>query len=276
MLLIRLGIVLRTRLPPFEQPCWGVSFFSQLGSWSLRDIRVYGVIMHLDFAGEYARRTDEEIRLLIADRQNLVDEARDALDVEIHKRRSRGFDPDAREAEKPRIHVDEDEEGNEVVVLSRELVFPTLCPRCLSREAGSIVRISCASANSWGLILAFDLVSGLWGYLFFRYPVPFCRSCATSVRAHRWTEMALILIAIAGSVYAAEQFRLSFFVCLMILILFFALGGMVWKLLDLSKRWPSAGIEILSKWSAQERRLQFANPAYEKAFIALNRGRPPV
>ncbi len=54
--------------------------------------------MHLDFAGEYARRTDDEIRLLIAERQNLIDEAREALDVEIHKRRSRGFDPDARES----------------------------------------------------------------------------------------------------------------------------------------------------------------------------------
>jgi hypothetical protein len=232
--------------------------------------------MHLDFASEYARRSDEEIRLLMADRHNLVDEARDALDIEIHKRRSRGFDPNAREAEEPRIHVEEDEEGSEVVVRSRELVFPKICPRCLSHEAGSIVRISCASASSRGLILAFDFVSGLWGYLFFRYPVPFCRSCATSMRVRRWTETALILIAIAGYLYAAEHFRLPFFVCLMILILFIALGGMVWKLLDLSKRWPPAGIEILSKWSARERRLQFANPAYEKAFIALNGGRQPV
>jgi hypothetical protein len=233
--------------------------------------------MHLDFASEYARRSDEEIRLLIADRQNLVDEAREALDVEIHKRRSRGFDPDAREAGEPRVHVEEDEEeGNEVVVCSRELVFPKICPRCLSRKAESIVRISCASASSRGFILAFDFVSGLWGRLFFRYSVPFCRSCATSVRVRRCTETALILIAIAGYLYAAEHFRLSFFVCLMILILFIALGGMVWRLLDLSKRWPPAGIEILSKWSARERRLQFANPAYEKAFIALNGGIPPV
>jgi hypothetical protein len=229
--------------------------------------------MHLDFAREYAQRTDDEIRLLIPDRHNLVDQARDALDVEIHKRRSRGFDPDAREPDEPRVHVEEDEgEGNEVVVCSRELVFPKICPRCLSHEAGSIVRISCASASSRGLILAFDFVSGLWGYLFFRYPVPFCRSCATSVRVRRWTETALILIAIAGYVYATEQLRLSFFVCVMILILFIALGGMVWKLLDPSKRWPPAGIKILSKWSARERRLQFANPAYAKAFIALNGG----
>jgi hypothetical protein len=41
-------------------------------------------------------------------------------------------------------------------------------------------------------------------------------------------------------------------------------------LLGLSKRWPPEGIEILSKWSAQERRIEFANPEYEKAFVALN------
>jgi hypothetical protein len=231
--------------------------------------------MHLDFASEYARRSDDEIRLLIKDRHNLVDEARDALDVEVQKRRSNGFQPHAHEPEEPRVHVEEDdEEGNEIIVHSRELIFPKICPRCLSHEAGSIVKISCASASSWGLVLAFDFVSGLWGYLFFRYPVPFCRSCATSVRVRRWTETALILIAIAGSLYAAIHFHLSALVLLLVLIGLFAVGGLLWKRLDLSKRWPPEGIEILSKWSARERRLQFANPAYEKAFIALNGARP--
>ena len=48
--------------------------------------------MRLDFAREYAGRTDDEIRLLLKDRHNLVDEARDALDVEVQKRRSSGFE----------------------------------------------------------------------------------------------------------------------------------------------------------------------------------------
>jgi hypothetical protein len=86
--------------------------------------------------------------------------------------------------------------------------------------------------------------------------------------------MALILVAIAGSLYAAIHFHLSALVLLLVLIGLFAVGGLLWKLLDLSKRWPPDGIEILSKWSARERRLQFANPAYEKAFIALNGARP--
>ena len=228
--------------------------------------------MHLDFASEYARRSDDEIRLLIKDRHDLVDEARDALDVEVHKRRSDGFQPYVKEPEEPRVHVEEDDEGNKVVVYSRELIFPKICPRCLSHEAESIVKISCASASSRGLVLAFDFVSGLWAYLFFRYPVPFCRSCATSVRVRRWTEMALILIAIAGSLYAAIHFHLSALVLLLVLIGLFAVGGLLWKLLDLSKRWPPEGIEILSKWSVRDRRLVFANPAYEKAFVALNKG----
>lgn len=93
-----------------------------------------------------------------------------------------------------------------------------------------------------------------------------------SVKVHRWTERAFFLIVICGYVYAVERLRLSFFVCLMVLIVFFALGGLIWKFLNLSKRWPPAGIEILSKWSARERRLEFKNSEYEKAFIALNGG----
>jgi hypothetical protein len=227
--------------------------------------------MDVDFAREYARRSDEEIRLLIKDRHDLVDEAREALDVEVHRRQSKGFDPHAREPEEPRVHVQEDEEeGNEVVVRSRELIFPKICPRCLSQETVSIIRISCTSASSGGLILAFDFVSGLWGYLFFRYPVPFCRSCAMLVRVRRWLGRALILFAIVGSLYAAIHLHLSTLMLLLTLIGCFALGGLFWKLLGLSKRWPPAGIEILSKWSARERRLEFAHPEYEKAFVAMN------
>jgi hypothetical protein len=225
--------------------------------------------MRLDFPSEYARRSDDELRLLIKDRQNLVDEARDALDVEVHKRRNNGFDPHAREPEEPRVHVEEDEEGNEVVVHSRELLFPKICPRCMSPTAESTVRISCNGTS-------FFLVMDLWRYLFLRYPVPFCRTCARSVRVRRWTVRALILIACGGSIYASERSRRPTLTFLLTLVGLFALSGLAWKLLNLTKRWPPAGIEIMSLWSDQDRRLEFANPAYEKAFIALNGGRRPV
>jgi hypothetical protein len=225
--------------------------------------------MHPDFAREYARRTDDELRLLVKDRHNLVDEARDALDVEVRKRRSNGFDPHAREPEEPRVHVEEDdEEGNEVVVRSRELVFPKMCPRCLA-PADRFVRISCGDSSFWIWFPAL----GLWGYLFFRYPVPFCRSCAMSVRWRRWIERALVVIAAIGSIYTVEHFHLSTLILLLILYGVFALAAMISMFLDRSKQWQPPGIEILSNWAAQERRLQFANAAYEKAFIAMNGGK---
>jgi hypothetical protein len=56
----------------------------------------------------------------------------------------------------------------------------------------------------------------------------------------------------------------------MVFLCLYLAGVAVWMLLGLSKRWPPEGIEILSKWSAQERRIEFANPEYEKAFVALN------
>jgi hypothetical protein len=224
------------------------------------------VTMHLDFASEYARRSDEEIRLLIKDRHNLVDQAQEPLDVEVHKRRSNGFQPQVHEPEEPRVHVEEDdEEGNEVLVHSREILFPKICPRCLSPAAKSTVRISCAG-GSWGFIP----VLGLWRYLFLRYPVPFCRKCATSVRLRRWLTRAFLLIAVAASVYASEDARHPRLTFWLILIGSSVLGGLFWKLLNISKRWPPEGIEILSSWSSPNRRLQFANPAYERAFVAIN------
>ena len=218
--------------------------------------------MHLDFASEYGRRSDDELRLLIKDRHNLVDQARDALDVEIHKRRSKGFDPDAREPEEPRVHVEEDEEkGNEVVVRSRELFFPKSCPRCLAR-ADATFRIVCPG-SSWGI---FPVVR----YLFFSYRVPFCRKCAISMRLRSCALWVLGIVATAFAIYTTERFHLSALIFWLILIGLFAMGGLLWKLLDLSKRWPPEGIEILSKWSARERRLEFAHPEYEKAFVAMN------
>jgi hypothetical protein len=221
--------------------------------------------MHLDFPSEYARRSDNEIRLLIKDRQNLVDEARDALDVEVHKRRSNGFQTHVHEPEEPRVHVEEDEEGNEVVIRSRKLLFPNICPRCLAPANKSVVRMSC-TYSVWVPIL------DLWRYLFSRYPVPFCRSCARSVRLRRWIGRVLLLIACAGSIYASEHSRRPTITFWLTLIGLITLGGLVGKFLNLSNRWPPAGIEILSSWSARERRLQFANPVYEKAFVAMNGG----
>jgi hypothetical protein len=215
--------------------------------------------MHLDFASEYARRTDDEIRLLIKDKHDLVDEARNALDVEIHKRCRNGFDPDAREPEEPRVDVEEDE--NEVVVRSRELFFPKSCPRCLAPADGAL-RIVCAG-SSWGI---FPVLR----YLFFSYQVPFCRKCAISMRLRSCVLWALGVIATAFAIYTSERFHLSTVIFWLILIGLFALSGLLWKLLDLSKRWPPEGIEILSKWSARERRLEFAHPEYEKAFVAVN------
>jgi hypothetical protein len=141
--------------------------------------------MHLDFASEYVRRSDEEIRLLIVDRQNLVDEAREALDAEVRNRRRNGFQTHVREPEEPRLHVEEEEDDddeNVVVVHSRELRFPQVCPRCLA-PADAIVRISCFGGSSWGLIPILDYALGLWRYLFSRYPVPFCSKCGISTPA---------------------------------------------------------------------------------------------
>jgi hypothetical protein len=228
--------------------------------------------MHLDFASEYARRSDEEIRMLIQDRHNLVDEARDALDTEVHKRRSKGFQTHVHEPEEPRTHVEEDDEdGNEVFVRSRELKFPKICPRCLA-PADSFVRISCDGGSSWGLIPALDFVVGLWRYLFFRYPVPFCKGCAISVRIRRWVERLFMLGVIASSVFLWMRYHMSAVRCVVTFVCLYLAGVAFWLLSGMPRRWPSAGIEILSAWSARDRRLALANPAYEKAFVALNKG----
>ena len=226
--------------------------------------------MHLDFASEYARRSDEEIRLLIADRQNLVDEARDALDAEVRKRHRNGFQIHVREPEEPRVHVEEDDDDeNAVVVHSRELSFPQLCPRCLA-PADRFVRISCDGGSSWGLIPIVDYALGLWRYLFSRYPVPFCNKCAVSVRLRRWVERLFILAVPAGSVYLLMRYHMGVFGFLVTCICFYAAGFGIWILSGMPKRWAPAGIEILSGWSSKDRRLAFANIEYEKAFVAVN------
>jgi hypothetical protein len=230
--------------------------------------------MHLDFASEYARRSDEELRLLIKDRHNLVDEARDALDVEVQRRKSNGFQLHVQEPEEPRLHIEEDEEeGNEIIVHSRELIFPKICPRCLA-PANAVVRISCNDPGSWGLLAAADYLFHIIGYLFRSYSVPYCRACAISVRVRRWVQRLFFAGVIAWTAYLTVRYELSTWRFMLVFGCLYLVGVAVWMLLELSKRWPPAGVEILSRWTAQERRLQFANPAYEKAFIALNGARP--
>jgi hypothetical protein len=227
--------------------------------------------MHLDFAKQYARRSDEEIRLLINDRHNLVDEARDALDVEVQKRRSNGFQLHVQEPEEPRLHIEDEEQGNVVAVHSRELRFPNICPRCLA-PASAEVRISCNGGSSWGLIPAIDIVLGLWRYLFLRYPVPFCRACAVSVRVRRWMQRLFFASVIACTAFLTVRYGLGAWRFILVFSCLYLAGLAVWMLFGLSKRWPPEGIEILSRWSSKERRIEFANSEYEKAFVALNGG----
>jgi hypothetical protein len=222
--------------------------------------------MHLDFANEYARRSDDELRLLIKDRHNLVDEARNALDVEVDKRRSRGFDPHKCEPEQPRVHIEEDEDdedGNVVVVHSRELRFPKICPRCLA-PADRSVKISCDGGSSWHLIPVVDYGLGLWHYLLSRYPVPFCKTCAVSVRLRRWVERLFMLSVIASSVCLWMRHHMSAARCVFTFVGLYLTGVGFWMFSGMPRRWPSAGIEILSVWSAKDRRLAFAKPEYEK------------
>jgi hypothetical protein len=228
--------------------------------------------MQLDFASEYVRRSDEEIRLLIADRQNLVDEAREALDAEVRNRRRNGFQTHVREPEEPRLHVEEDDDDENVVVVhSQELRFPQVCPRCLA-PADAIVRISGLGGSSWGLIPILDYALGSWRYLFSRYPVPFCSKCAVSVRLRRWVERLFMLAVPAGSVYLLMRYHMRVFGFLVTCICLYVTGFGIWILSGMPKRWAQAGIEILNGWSSKDRRLAFAKLEYEKAFVALNQG----
>jgi hypothetical protein len=223
--------------------------------------------MQLDFARVYAGKSDDELRLLIQDRHDLVDEARDALDAEVAKRKRDGFQIHVKEPEEPRLHVEEDEDGNEVVVHSRDLVFPEICPRCLA-PGDAIVRISCLGGS--GGVLGIDVLLGLWRYLFRRYAVPFCRACAISVRVRRWVQRLFFAGTFAFALYLTGRYGLSFWRFAFVIGCTYMSGFALWMLLGLPKRWPAAGIEILSSWSAKDRRLEFAKPEYEKAFVALN------
>lgn len=229
--------------------------------------------MHLDFAKQYAGRSDDEIRRLIQDRHNLIDEARDALDVEVQKRKSSGFQLHVLEPGEPRLDIEEDEEeGNVVAVHSQELRFPKICPRCLA-PASAVVRIRAVAAVAGVSCLRIDIVLGLWRYLFRRYPVPFCRACAISVRVRRWLQRLFLTGVIACAVFLAVRYRYGVWRFMLVFGCLYLVGVAVWMLLELPKRWPPEGMEILSRWSSKERRIAFANPEYEKTFVALNDGR---
>jgi hypothetical protein len=174
------------------------------------------------------------------------------------------------EPKEPHIHVDkDDEEGNEVVVHSRELIFPKICPRCLA-PANAVVRISCSDQGSGGLSAAADYLFHLIGYLFRSYSVPFCRACAISFRVQRWVQRLFFTGVIACTAYLTVRYELSAWRFMLVFGCLYLAGLAVWMLFGLSKRWPPAGIEILSNWSSKERRIEFANPEYEKAFVSLN------
>ena len=145
--------------------------------------------------------------------------------------------------------------------------FRRSVPRCLAPADGAVVRISCNGGSSWGFFPAIDIVLGLWRYLFLRYPVPFCRGCAISVRLRRWVNRLFLAGMIAGSAYLGVRYNLGALRWVVVFLCLYLAGVAVWMLLGLSKRWPPAGIEILSKWSARERRLEFADAEYERASL---------
>lgn len=225
--------------------------------------------MHVDFASEYARRSDEELRLLIQDRHNLVDVARDALDAEVHKRKITGFQVQAYEPVEPRLEVEQDESGNEIVVHSRDLKFPKICPRCLE-AADSAIRVVCNDTSSWLLPVGFDYLFRLLRYLFSSYSVPFCRACAISVRVRRWVQRLFWAGVLACSAYVGMRYELSAWRFLLVCLCSCLPGIAMWKMFEFSKRWPAEGVTIAGGCSADDRRLEFANSGYEKAFVAQN------
>jgi hypothetical protein len=120
------------------------------------------------------------------------------------------------------------------------------------------------------LSAAADYLFHLIGYLFRSYSVPFCRACAISFRVRRWVQRLFFTGVIACTAYLTVRYELSAWRFMLVFGCLYLAGLAVWMLFGLSKRWPPAGIEILSNWSSKERRIEFANPEYEKAFVSLN------
>lgn len=220
----------------------------------------------LDFVAEYANRSDDELRLLIKDRGDLVPRAQIALDAEIARRLPNGFQTEVDDG--PFAQPDP-EQHDCVVVYSRSLIFPHICPNCAT-SASDYVRISCAS----DFVETFFPIIRIWRYLFSRYRVPFCAACANAISIRKWLQITFFFVALALTVYIAQHahsWRLAFFVTLSVL---YGIGGLLWKLTHLSERWPPPAIEILSSWSANERCVQLENAEYRAAFLQANRKQP--
>ncbi len=216
--------------------------------------------MDTDFAHEYARKTDADLILLLRDKNNLLPLAQTALQVELSRRKltEKSFQDDEPVAvEEPEF----DESENTVAINAERLRFPKICPRCLSRETDSIVRIS----YQWDSLAIWFQVVAIWRYVFSRCPVPFCSKCARSILLRRSViNVGFISLLVIFIVYDGKHG----------LLLLFAIAGAAWALwilLGMRKRWPGEGIEILSRYRDRQVCFEFSQPEYQAEFIKLNR-----
>jgi hypothetical protein len=85
-------------------------------------------------------------------------------------------------------------------------------------------------------------------------------------------ERLFLLSVLGGCLYLLVRYHFSKGRLMLIFACVYLIGVGLWMILGVPKRWPPAGIEVLSGWSARDRRLAFEKPEYEKAFIALNGG----
>ena len=222
--------------------------------------------MDPNFAHEYSRKTDADLILLLRDKKNLLPMAQTALQVELSRRKltEKSFQDDEPVAvEEPEL----DESENTVTLNAERLRFPKMCPRCLSREADSIVRIS----YQWDSLAIWFQVIAIWRYVFSRCPVPFCSKCARSILLRRLViSMGFLSLVVSLLAYDGNHGlgKWGF------LLLFFGITGAAWGLwilLGMNKRWPGEGIEILSTSRDRQVWLEFSQPEYQTEFIKLNR-----
>lgn len=220
--------------------------------------------MEFDFVKEYSGKSDSDLILLFNDRKNLVATAREALQVELAKRglNEASLQADAPVAETRLSH----EDANSIVVNSKQLKFPQICPRCLAASDKAIIRIS-PGQDFWGV--RFPIVA-LWRYLFSRYRVPFCSRCARSIHLRRWT-IRLGVIAIAlGCLALSSAAGISGIAATFLLLTGLGTGWGVWKLLRVDRRWPGEGVEITSRPNDAFVRLLFKQSRYQEEFTKLN------
>jgi hypothetical protein len=220
--------------------------------------------VNLDFAAEYAKKSDAELRLLLQDWAHLVQPARDALQVELSRRQLPAISGVSDET------LDEEasgyDDGDAVVVSSSNLRFPQICPRCLNPIDGAFVKIS----SPRDFLSSFFPIIAIWRYLFSLYSVPFCRRCAHSLRIRKWVIRLMIVGIGILSFVISEKFSKDTLAFLACLIIFGVTALGLWKLFGIEKRWPGAGITILRD-SYETVELEFAQSAYQAEFVKLNR-----